>query len=202
MEICFWVSVVQITNRTRTEYRCASGVQHHRQAQISTQASSNFKACADLPILRGTRRSDYLITGRARGTRRGGEEASSPYLSSYVLDISSFAPKKSYDCYDGGLLFLRASKYGQTLPGTDQGRWGEGGINVRSCYTGSSHKFEDAQKQTPTQVPNHHKFYIMALWHCSEPTCTWKVAAYTLLPGDHCSLLSLSGCQSDGMLRN
>ena len=26
--------------------------------------------------------------------------------------------------------------------------------------------------------------------------------AYTLLPGDHCSLLTLSGCQSDGMLQN
>ena len=26
--------------------------------------------------------------------------------------------------------------------------------------------------------------------------------AYTLLPGDHCSLLSLSRCQSDGMLEN
>ena len=24
--------------------------------------------------------------------------------------------------------------------------------------------------------------------------------AYTLFPGDHCSLLSLSGCQSDGMV--
>ena len=26
--------------------------------------------------------------------------------------------------------------------------------------------------------------------------------AYTLLPGDHCSLLSRSGCQTDGMLQN
>ena len=61
---------------------------------ISTQESSNHKACADWPILRSTRRSDYLITGRARGTREGGEEASSPFLSSCVLDISSFAPTK------------------------------------------------------------------------------------------------------------
>ena len=30
---------------------------------------------------------------------------------------------------------------------------GERGINVRSRYTGSSNKLEDAQKQTPTQVP-------------------------------------------------
>ena len=44
---------------------------------ISTDASSNYKACADWPILRSTSRSDYLITGRARGTREGGEEASS-----------------------------------------------------------------------------------------------------------------------------
>ena len=165
METCFWVSVVQVTNRTRTEYRCASGVQHHRQAQISTQASSSFKACADLPILRGTRRSDYLITGRARGTRGGGEEVSSPYLSSYVLDISSFAPKKSYDCYDGGLLWNLSArvKVRKDAGGDGPGALGGGGINVRSCYTGSSHKFEDAQKQTPTQVLSHHKFYIMAL---------------------------------------
>ena len=59
---------------------------------ISTQASSNFKACADWPILRGTRRSDYLITGRARCTSEVREEASTPFLSSCVLDISSFAP--------------------------------------------------------------------------------------------------------------
>ena len=28
-----YASVVQVTNRTRTEYRCAPGVQHHRQAR-------------------------------------------------------------------------------------------------------------------------------------------------------------------------
>ena len=61
---------------------------------ILTQESSNHKACADWPILRSTHRSDYLITGRARGTREGGEEASSPFLSSCVLDISSFGPTK------------------------------------------------------------------------------------------------------------
>ena len=33
-----------------------------------------------------------------------------------------------------------------------------GGINVRSCYIGSSNEIEDAQEQAPTQVPNHDKF--------------------------------------------
>ena len=57
---------------------------------------------------------------------------------------------------------MRASKYGKKLAGTDQGHGGVGGgggINVRSCYTGSSNKFEDAQEQTPTQVPNYDKFF-------------------------------------------
>ena len=47
------------------------------------------------------------ITGRVSGTREGGDEASSPFLSSCVLDICSFAPtKKSYDYYnEGGLLW-------------------------------------------------------------------------------------------------
>ena len=56
-------------------------------------------------------------------------------------------------------LRMRASKYGKNLEGTDQGRGGEGRINLRSCYTGSSNKFEDAQEQTPTQVPNYDKFF-------------------------------------------
>ena len=43
---------------------------------------------------------------------------------------------------------------------------GERGINVRSCYTGSSSEFEDAQEQAPTQVPNHDKFFdtLTTLW--------------------------------------
>ena len=60
---------------------------------------------------------------------------------------------------------------------------GGGGINICSCYTGSSNKFEDVQEQTPMQVPNHDKFFDAqtTLWpsikHCAEPTCTWTVAA-------------------------
>ena len=57
---------------------------------------------------------------------------------------------------------MRASKYGKNLAGTDQeSERGEGKaeINVRSCYTGSTNEFEDAQEQAPTQVPNHDKFF-------------------------------------------
>ena len=58
---------------------------------------------------------------------------------------------------------MRASKYGKNLAGTDQGSRGGGRreavINVRSCYSGSSNEFEDAQEQAPTQVPNHDKFF-------------------------------------------
>ena len=75
------------------------------------------------------------ITGRARGTREGGDEASSPFLSSpflssCVLDICSFAPTKKAMIttmrgdYSG--TFIRASKYGKNLAGGG----GEGrGIN-------------------------------------------------------------------------
>ena len=52
---------------------------------------------------------------------------------------------------------MRASKYGKKLAGTDQGLGR--GINVRSCYTGSSNKFEDAQEQISPQVPNYDKFF-------------------------------------------
>ena len=55
---------------------------------------------------------------------------------------------------------MRASKYGNNLAGTDQGRGGE--EDKRSFVlhdTGSSNRFEDAQEQTPTQVPNHDKFF-------------------------------------------
>ena len=93
---------------------------------ISTQASSNSKACADWPILRGTRRSDYLITGRARGTREGGEAG----LLSFSLLVRPrhfffHSHKKSYDSYDEkdySGTFMRASKYGKNLAETDQGR--------------------------------------------------------------------------------
>ena len=57
------------------------------------------------------------------------------------------------------ICFFSSTIYQSLLAGTDQGREGEGGINVRSCYTGSSNKFEDAQEQTSTQVPNHDKFF-------------------------------------------
>ena len=97
----------------------------------------------------------------AEGERRPPLLISPRTSSTFLLSLPKKAMIATMGDYSG--TFLRASKYGKTLPGTDQGRWGEGGINVRSCYTGSSHKFEDAQKQTPTQVPNHHKFYIMAL---------------------------------------
>ena len=110
---------------------------------------------------------------------------------------------------------MRASKYGKNLAGTDQGSGGGGRgeavINVRSCYSGSSNEFEDAQEQAPTQVPNHDKFFdaqttlwpsdIAAKQRAPGSGCSLTIA-YTLLPGDHCSLLSLSGCQSDGMLQN
>ena len=57
------------------------------------------------------------ITGRVSGTREGGDEASSPFLSSCVLDICSFAPTKKAMIttmrgdYSG--TFIRASKYGK-----------------------------------------------------------------------------------------
>ena len=46
-------------------------------------------------------------------------------------------------------------------------------------------EFEGAQEQAPTQVPNYDKFvdaqlHYGPLWQCSEPTCTWTVAAWRL----------------------
>ena len=62
---------------------------------------------------------------------------------------------------------------------------GERGINVRSRYTGSSNKLEDAQKQTPTQVPNHDKFF-------DAQTTLWPsdIAANQRAPGQ----LQLDDC--------
>ena len=83
-------------------------------------------------------------------------------------------------------------------------------INVRSCYTGSSNEFEDAQEQAPTQVPNHDKFFDArtTLWP-SDIAVNQRAPGQLQLddyiypsPWDHCSLLSLSGCQSGGMLEN
>ena len=50
----------------------------------------------------------------------------------------------------------------RTWRGRTRGARGAGekaGINVRSCHTGSSNEFEDAQEQAPAQVPNHDKFF-------------------------------------------
>ena len=178
---------------------------------ISTQASSNNKACADWPILRGTRWSVYLITGRARGTREGGEAG--------LLSFSLFVRPRHFFFRSHKKAMMRGTTLEplcarQSTERTWRGRTrgaGERGINVRSCYTGSSNKLEDSQKQTPTQVPNHDKFFdaqttlwpsdIAAKQRAPGSGCSLTIA-YTLLPGDHCSLLSLSGCQSDGMLQN
>ena len=72
-------------------------------------------------------------------------------------------------------------------------------------------EFEDAQEQAPAQVPNHDKFVDAQTTLCPSLTlrrtyvhldsCSLTVA-HTLLPGDHCSLISLSGCQPDGTLQN
>ena len=96
----------------------------------STQESSNHKACADWPILRSTRRSDYLITGRARAHAK--EERKPPLFfsprasSTFLLSL----PQKGYDCYDEGDYsgtFMRASKFGKNLAGRDQVSGGGGG---------------------------------------------------------------------------
>ena len=128
---------------------------------ISTQASSNYKACADWPILRGTRRSDYLITGRARGSRGGGEGGLLSF--SLLMRPRHFffrSHKKAMIATMRGTtlepLCARQSTE-RTWRGRTRGA-GERGINVRSCYTGSS-KFEDAQEQIPTQAPNHDKSF-------------------------------------------
>ena len=96
----------------------------------------------------------------AEGERRPPLLISPRTSSTFLLSL----PKKA-DCYDGGLLWNLSArvKVRKDAGGDGPGALGGGGINVRSCYTGSSHKFEDAQKQTPTQVLSHHKFYIMAL---------------------------------------
>ena len=71
---------------------------------ISTQTSSNYKACADWPRLRSMRQSDYLITGRARGTREG-ERGPTPLFSprassTFLLSL----PQKSYEWLRWGEL--------------------------------------------------------------------------------------------------
>ena len=104
------------------------------QLLLSQPFFSNYKAGTVWLSLRG-------MLGRARGTRRG-EENSSSFLSSYVLDISSFVPqlpqppppppkkKKMASAtqamigYGEGtysLEFMRVSKQGMNLPETDQG---------------------------------------------------------------------------------
>ena len=95
---------------------------------ISTQTSSNYKACADWPRLRSMRQSDYLITGRARGTREG-ERGPTPLFSprassTFLLSL----PKKAMSGYVGGSYsetFMRASKYWKNLVRTDQERRGD-----------------------------------------------------------------------------
>ena len=72
-------------------------------------------------------------------------------------------------------------------------------------------EFEDAQEQAPKQVPNHDKFVDTqtTLWpsltirrtNVLLDSCSLTIA-HALLPGDHCSPLSLGACQSDGMLQN
>ena len=49
----------------------------------------------------------------------------------------------------------------------------------------------------------HYSPLILRRTNVRLDSCSLTIA-YTLLPGDHCSLLSLSlsGCQSDGMLQN
>lgn len=53
-----------------------------------------------------------FFNGRARETRERGEEVSSPYLSSRVLEISSLRQRKKNRCYDTvHLVFLEISEY-------------------------------------------------------------------------------------------
>ena len=61
------------------------------------------------------------------------------------------------------------------------------------------------------QVPNQDKFFdaqttlwpslTLRLTYVHLDSCSLTIAN-TLLPGDHWSLISLGGCQSDGMLQN
>ena len=70
------------------------------------------------------------MLGPCKGNTRRGEEDSSSFLPSYVLDISSFVPPPPQNCYSVydwlrwgtySLEFMRVSKQGMNLPETGQG---------------------------------------------------------------------------------
>ena len=143
-----------------------------------------------------------------------GEEDSSSYLSSCVLDISSFAlrprPPKNGACnavYD--LATMRGPTL-QRLCACQSSDWtcrrqtrggGDKGSFVLHWFFCKD--FEDAQEQGPTQVPSHDNFVDTqtTLWpsltirrtNVHLNSCSLTIA-HALLPGDHCSLLSLGAC--------
>ena len=148
-------------------------------------------------------------------------EASSGLLSfslSCVFDISSFTSKKktlvpatqAMIGNDKGPTLERVCACQSTVRtwrGQARGGGDKGSFVLHWFFY---NEFEDAQEQAPTQVPNHDKFVDAqtTLW----PSLTLRRTnlhldsyrlkiAHTLLPGDHCSLLSLGRYQSDGMLQ-
>ena len=148
-----------------------------------------------------------------------GEEDSFSFLSSCVLDISSFAlrpcPKKKwrllYSLWLGTIREPTLQRLCVCREWTCRRQTRSGGDKSSFVlHWFFCKEFEDAQEQAPTQVPNHDKFVDTqtALWpsltirrtNVHLDSCSLTIA-HALLPGDHCSLFSLGACQSDGMLQ-
>ena len=149
--------------------------------------------------------SPYLSNHRPReeNTRRE-EKASSPFLSSPTPP----PPKKKentgarYAGYDWPCsgTFLRVSKHGKNLPSGE----GSGAREIKvllvrrcsragTCASSNHDKFFDSQT---TLWPS----LTLQLTYVHLDSCSLTIA-HTPLPGDHWSLISLGGCQSDGMLQ-
>ena len=148
------------------------------QLLLSQPFFSNYKAGAVWLSLRG-------MLGPCKGNTRRGEEDSSSFLPSYVLDISSFVPPPPQNCYSvydwlrwGDLLFrVYARVKARNEPAGDGP-----GAGVRSCYTGSSimrskmYKRRHLRKFQTMISSSIRKLNYGHLWQYGEPTCTWTVA--------------------------
>ena len=142
------------------------------------------------------------ITGCASGTREGGDEASSPFLSSpflssCVLDICSFAPtKKLWLLRWGGTtlepLFARQSTEKPSGRGGDKRFVHVTLVLLMSSKMRKSRHLRKFQTMINSLMRKlHYSPLILRRTNVRLDSCSLTIA-YTLLPGDHCSLLSLS----------
>ena len=96
------------------------------------------------------------------------EEDSSSFLSSCVLDISSFAlrprPKHNGACYAVYDWLLREELLCNVYARVKANRTGAGEIKVRWCYTGSSVKSSKMRKSRHLRKFQAMITYIMALF--------------------------------------